>query len=281
MRQPSSHSSRRQFLSAGAASVALPTVSASSAAAEEKKPVPGRDMAAVGRSVKALTFDVFGTVVDWRASIIREGQLLGQAQRLTVDWPHFADAWLAGYGPAMNRVRKGELPWTSIDRLHRSILNELLVQFGIKGLSETQIDHLNRVWHRLMPWPDSVPGLNRLRSRYVLATLSNGNMSLLVNMAKHAGLPWDCVLSSELARHYKPDAEVYQMAARLLDLPPDQVMMIAAHPEDLQAAKKVGFKTAFVSRPLEHGPDGKPRPAPADVEVNAVDMLDLAEKLGA
>jgi len=243
--------------------------------------MPGRGISPLARTVKALSFDVFGTVVDWRSSIIREGQLLGNAHRLTVDWPRFADAWRAGYVPAMNRVRTGELSWTNLDGLHRGILNDLLVQFGIKGLSEAQIDHLNRVWHRLMPWPDSVPGLNRLRSCYVLATLSNGNMSLLVNMAKNAGLPWDCVLSAELSRHYKPDAEVYQMAARLLDVPPDQVMMVAAHPEDLQAAKEIGFKTAFVSRPLEHGPDQQLCPAPSDVDVNAADMLDLAEKLGA
>jgi 2-haloacid dehalogenase len=157
-----------------------------------------------------------------------------------------------------------------------------MVQFAIKGLSEEETDHLNRVWHRLMPWPDSVPGLNRLRCRYVLATLSNGNVSLLVNMAKNAGLPWDCVLSAELSRHYKPDPEVYQMAAQLLDLPPALIMMVAAHPNDLQAAKKVGFRTAFVSRPLENGPDREPQPARApDVDVVAADMLDLADKLGA
>jgi 2-haloacid dehalogenase len=256
-------------------------MSACATLASEARPSPASDLSPLARSVKALTFDVFGTVVDWRSSIIREGQLLGKTNGLTVDWPRFADAWRAGYGPAMNRVRKGEIPWTSLDGLHRGILSDLLVQFGIKGLTETQIDQLNRVWHRLMPWPDSVPGLNRLRCRYVLATLSNGNMSLLVNMAKNVGLPWDCVLSAELARHYKPDAEVYQMAARLLDLPPAQVMMVAAHPEDLQAARKVGFKTAFVARPLERGPDQKPRPGPADVDVNASDILDLAEKLGA
>jgi 2-haloacid dehalogenase len=242
----------------------------------------GRDVVPVARTVRALTFDVFGTVVDWRTSIIREGQLLGAAKGLEVDWARFADAWRAGYAPAMNQVRQGELPWTSLDGLHRRVLNDLMVQFAIKGLSEEEIDHLNRAWHRLMPWPDSVPGLNRLRCRYVLSTLSNGNVSLLVDMAKNAGLPWDCVLSAELSRHYKPDPEAYQTAAQLLDLPPGRIMMVAAHPDDLQAAKKVGFKTAFVSRPLEHGPDRKRQPAPAaDVDVVAAGMLDLAEKLGA
>jgi 2-haloacid dehalogenase len=259
--------------------MAVTTLAGSEAVAEAAQ---GRNIAPAAGTVRALTFDVFGTVVDWRTSIIREGQLLGAAKGLEVDWARFADAWRAGYVPAMNRVRQGELPWTSIDGLHRRILNDLMVQFAIKGLPEEEIDHLNRAWHRLMPWPDSVPGLNRLRCRYVLSTLSNGNVSLLVDMAKNAGLPWDCVLSAELSRHYKPDPEVYRMAARLLDLPPGRIMMVAAHPDDLQAAKKVGFKTAFVSRPLEHGPDRKPQPVPAaDVDVVAADMLDLAEKLGA
>jgi 2-haloacid dehalogenase len=232
-------------------------------------------------SVRALAFDVFGTVVDWRSSIIREGELLGAAKGLKVDWPGFADAWRAGYRPAMDRVGRGEGGWHNIDELHRSILDELMPRFGLKGLSEAEIDHLNRAWHRLMPWPDSVPGLNRLRSRYVLATLSNGNLSLLVDMAKNAGLPWDCVLSGELIRKYKPDPEVYRMAARLLGFELAEVMMVAAHPPDLQAAKRTGLKTAYVPRPLEHGP-GRPAPQDADgFDVVAADFLDLAEKLGA
>jgi 2-haloacid dehalogenase len=243
---------------------------------------PAKEGPMLSRSVRALTFDVFGTVVDWRSSIIREGQLLTKTKGLQVDWAKFADAWRAGYGPAMNRVRKGELPWTNIDGLHRLILNDLLKGFAIQGLSQAEIDHLNRVWHRLTPWPDSVPGLNRLRSRYILATLSNGNMSLLVNMAKNAGLPWDCVLSAELCRHYKPDPEVYQMAAQLLGLPPSQVMMVAAHPGDLQAARKAGMRTAYVPRPLERGPDAKFEPAAnADFDITAADFLDLASQLAA
>ena len=206
------------------------------------------------QAVRALVFDVFGTVVDWRASLIREGELLTAAKGITADWPAFADAWRAGYKPAMDRVRKGALGWTNIDVLHREILDELLPQFGIKGLSEAELDHLNRAWHRLMPWPDTVSGLNRLRARFVISTLSNGNVSLLVNMAKNAGLPWDCVMSAELFNHYKPDPEVYQGAARLLDLPRDQVMMVAAHPGDLRAAREAGLKTAYVDRPLELGP---------------------------
>jgi 2-haloacid dehalogenase len=232
--------------------------------------------------VKALTFDVFGTVVDWRSSIIREGQLLSESKGLNVDWAAFADGWRSGYHPAMDRVRKGEIPWTKIDGLHRIILDELLQEFEIKGLSASEIDELNRVWHRLIPWPDSVPGLNRLRSRYILVTLSNGNISLLVNMAKNASLPWDCVLSSELSGHYKPDKEVYETAAGLLDLLPENIMMVAAHKTDLKAASRVGFKTAFVLRPLEYGPGRDVDTTPDDAfDITASDFLDLAHQLGA
>jgi 2-haloacid dehalogenase len=232
--------------------------------------------------IEALTFDVFGTVVDWRSSIIREGELLGERKGIKSDWAAFADAWRAGYQPAMQRVRAGELKWTNIDALHRMILDSLLEKFSLKGLAEAELQDLNRVWHRLSPWPDAVGGLNRLRSRYVLATLSNGNVSLLVNMAKNTGLPWDCVLSGELFNHYKPDPEVYQGAARILGLEPGEVMMVAAHPYDLQAAAKQGLKTAYVPRPLEHGPGGKPQSAEGmKFDVTARDFVELAGKLSA
>ncbi len=231
--------------------------------------------------VHALAFDVFGTVVDWRSSIIREGRRLGDARHLQVDWARLADSWRAGYGPAMDRVRKGEMPWTNIDRLHHMILDRLLEEFGVRGLSDEDKDQFNRAWHRLTPWPDAVAGLTRLRRRFLLATLSNGNVALLVNMAKHAGLPWDCILSAELARRYKPDPEVYRMAAELLGLRPEQVMMVAAHKGDLRAAAAVGLRTAFVTRPLEFGPDRKPDLAPDPAfDVFATDFLDLAAKLG-
>ena len=232
--------------------------------------------------IKALAFDVFGTVVDWRSSIAREGEILGARKGIKADWSAFADAWRAGYQPAMQRVRSGELKWTNIDALHRMILDSLLEKFSLKGLSETELQELNRVWHRLMPWPDAVSGLNRLKTRYVLATLSNGNVSLLVNMAKNVGLPWDCVLSGELFHHYKPDPEVYQGAARILGLEPGEVMMVAAHPYDLQAAAKQGLKTAFVPRPLEHGPGGKQQDATGmKFDVTATDFIDLARQLSA
>ena len=231
--------------------------------------------------IKALTFDVFGTVVDWRTSIVREGELLTREKGIDVDWAAFADAWRGGYEPAMDRVRRGQLPWTKIDALHRMILDRLLGEFGIRGLSEDEIDHLNRAWHRLKPWPDAVEGLRRLRSRYVVAALSNGNVALLVNMAKAAGLPWDAVLSAELARAYKPDAIVYRTAADLLGLAPEQVMMVAAHAGDLRASAAVGFRTAYVPRPQEYGPDSgrdlTPDPA---FDIVATDFVDLAAQLG-
>ncbi len=232
--------------------------------------------------VRALTFDVFGTVVDWRSSIIREMSALGRSKGIEADWERFADAWRGGYAPAMNMVRTGELPWTSIDSLHRMVLDRLLIEFGIEGLSESEKDYINRAWHRLLPWPDSIAGIERIRKRFIAATLSNGNVSLLVNMAKHAGINWDCILSSELAGHYKPDREVYLTAAALLGLEPENVMMVAAHTDDLISAGSLGFKTAFVRRPLEFGPSGKAedgRGMPFDVV--AEDFLDLADKLGA
>ncbi|MDT8427766.1 MAG: haloacid dehalogenase type II [Pseudomonadales bacterium] len=232
-------------------------------------------------NVQALVFDVFGTVVDWRASIIREGQLLGSNKGFEVDWGEFADRWRAGYGPAMNQVRNGELPWTKLDALHRMILDELADEFGLTGLTEAELEHFNRAWHRLMPWPDTVAGLNRLRNRYVIATLSNGNVSLLVNMAKNAGLPWDTVLSAELSGHYKPDPEAYLKAAELLSLPPAQVLMVAAHPSDLRAAAAAGLKTAYVHRPLERGPQRRiTPPARNEFDLFADDFIDLAVQLG-
>jgi 2-haloacid dehalogenase len=231
--------------------------------------------------IKALTFDVFGTVVDWRGSIIREGQDFGRGHGLQVDWEKFADAWRGLYHPTMDRVRKGGLPWTRLDDLHRMSLDQLLVDFGIRGLSEADVDHLNRVWHRLNPWPDAVEGLTRLRRKYVLATLSNGNVALMVNMAKHANLPWDAILGAEVARHYKPDPETYLTTADLLGLRPEQCLMVAAHNNDLKAASALGLRTAFVCRPLEYGPSQLANLKPErDWDVAANDFIELAARLG-
>lgn len=233
-------------------------------------------------SIKALVFDTFGTVVDWRTSVIREVEALARRKGFTIDGARFADAWRAGYAPGMDRVRSGQLPWTRLDDLHRMTLDRILAEFGITQLSETEIDTLNRAWHRLQPWPDAVAGLTRLRKRFVIAPLSNGNISLMTEMAKHAGLPWDCILGAELVRHYKPDREVYQSAADFLDLAPGQVMMVAAHLYDLRAAGEVGLKTAFVARPLEFGPDGEPDlVADFPVDISAQDFNDLADQLAA
>jgi 2-haloacid dehalogenase len=232
--------------------------------------------------VKALVFDTFGTVVDWRGSIIAEGAAWGKTPGVNVDWGKFADRWRSGYGPSMNKVRSGELPWTKLDTLHRALLEDLLKEFEIAGLTEEEKDHWNRVWHRLKPWPDSVAGLTRLKQKYIIAPLSNGNVSLLVDMAKNAGLPWDTVLSAELAKHYKPDREVYLTAADLLGLKPEEVMMCAAHIGDLNAARGCGLRTGFIYRPNEYGPGGKAdRARPGEFDCVSTDMLDLANQLGA
>jgi 2-haloacid dehalogenase len=232
------------------------------------------------KAVQALVFDVFGTVVDWRSSVIAEGRRLGRAKHLDVDWAAFADAWRAGYRPAMARVRAGKLGWTSIDALHRMILDKLLERFSIRGLRKSEIDHLNRVWHRLKPWADARAGLRRLKRDYVIATLSNGNVALLTNMAKFSGLPWDCILSAELFQHYKPDPEAYLGAARLLGLEPQEVMMVAAHKDDLRAARACGLRTGFVVRPLEYGLGSRVDRRPErGFDVNARDFNDLAARL--
>ena len=232
---------------------------------------------------KALIFDTFGTVVDWRGSIIEEGRAWGKAKGFDIDWASFADRWRAGYGPSMDKVRKGELPWTKLDVLHRMILDELLQEFRmIPGLTEEEKDHWNRVWHRLKPWPDSVPGLTRLKRKFIIAPLSNGNVALLTEMAKNAGLPWDAILSAELARHYKPDRESYLTAVDLLGLKPEEVMMVAAHIGDLNAARSYGLRTGFIYRPKEYGPTRQADKAdPGQFDVVSKDMLDLATQLGA
>ena len=231
--------------------------------------------------VKALVFDVFGTVVDWRSSIIADLTAFGRAKGVQADWAAFADAWRAGYQPAMDKVRKGELPWTHIDTLHRMVLDKLLVEFKVRGLSEADKDHVNRVWHRLRGWPDAVEGLTRLKRKFIISTLSNGNTSLLVNMAKHAGLPWDCVLSAETFKAYKPDPRTYLGAAEILGLKPAEVMMTAAHNSDLVAASKQGLRTAFVARPKEYGPhQSRDFKAEHPFDVVASDFNDLAAKLG-
>jgi 2-haloacid dehalogenase len=231
----------------------------------------------VKADTKVLAFDIFGTVVDWHGSIVREVQALHPH----VDANAFALAWRAGYQPAMQRVRSGELGWTRIDELHRLILNELLPQFGLTHLSEPERIHLNRVWHRLDAWPDSVAGLTRLKQRFTICSLSNGNLGLLTNMAKRAGLPWDCVLSAEVFRAYKPDPAAYLGLVQVFDLSPHQVMLCAAHHDDLAAARACGLSTAYIERPLEFGAsqikDVSPQPGHL---LHAHDLMALADLLG-
>ena len=233
-------------------------------------------------SIRALVFDTFGTVVDWRSGVAEGVAALARTKGFTVDAPRFADAWRAGYSPSMNRVRAGELPWTKLDDLHRMILDKILVDFNITGLSESEKHDLTYAWHRLRGWPDAVSGLTRLKKKFIVAPLSNGNIGLMTDMAKFAGLPWDCILGAELVRHYKPDKEVYLSAAEFLGLKVGEVMMVAAHLGDLRAAKALGLATAFVPRPLEFGPGRTGDTTPDEsVDVFASDFNDLAMRLGA
>ena len=228
-------------------------------------------------SPQVLAFDIFGTVVDWHGSIVREVQALYPQ----VDADAFALAWRNGYQPAMQRVRSGELGWTRIDELHRLILDDLLPRFGLDHLDEAARVHLNRVWHRLDAWPDSVAGLTRLKQRFTICSLSNGNLGLLTDMAKRAGLPWDCVLSAEVFRAYKPDPATYLGVAGVFDLAPHQVMLCAAHHDDLAAARACGLQTAYIERPFEfgakHPKDVSPQPGNG---WHARDLMHLADLLG-
>ena len=226
---------------------------------------------------KVLAFDVFGTVVDWHGTISHEAKALIPG----VDGDKFASTWRAGYKPAMDEVRSGKLGWTKIDDLHRLILDRILKDLAI-DLSEEARRHLNLAWHRLSPWSDTVSGMTRLKSRFMLTTLSNGNLGLLANMAKNAGLPWDLILSAEVFRHYKPDPETYLGVAEIFDLQPSEVMLVAAHEDDLDAAKACGLQTAFVERPLEYGVGNAA--AKGDLTrftYTSTDLNDLARQMGA
>ena len=232
---------------------------------------------ALKANTQVLAFDIFGTVVDWHGSIVREMRALYPG----VDGNAFALAWRAGYQPAMARVRSGELGWTRIDELHRLILDDLLPKFGLTHLSEAERVHLNRVWHRLDAWPDSVAGLLRLKKKFTICSLSNGNLGLLTDMAKRAGLPWDCVLSAEVFRAYKPDPATYLGVAQVFDLAPQQVMLCAAHHDDLGAARDCGLRTAYIERPLEFGAlQAKDVSPQAGNDLHARDIHALADLLG-
>jgi len=232
-------------------------------------------------NVQALLFDVFGTVVDWRSSLIEDMRRFGAERNIEADWAAFADDWRGLYQPAMEDVRSGRRPWTILDVLHRESLDKLAARYGLAGLSEPDICHINSMWHRLKPWPDTVAGLTRLKSRYIIGTLSNGNVGLLTRMAKHGGLPWDVILGAETARAYKPLPQAYLAGAELLNLAPSQVMLVAAHNGDLAAAAACGLRTAFVARPTEYGPHQK-RDFRADQDWDVVtdSFINLAGAMG-
>jgi 2-haloacid dehalogenase len=232
--------------------------------------------------VQALLFDVFGTVVDWRTSLIRRFERFGREASLNGDWAALADDWRGEYEPAMKAVRDGQRPWTSLEHLHRESLDQLLPRHGLSALSQAQRQQFVLGWHFLDPWPDAVAGLTRLKQKYIIGTLSNGGVRLLADMAKFAGLPWDVIFSSDNFRHYKPDPQVYLGAAELLDTAPVNVMLVAAHNYDLAAARRHGYKTAFVARPTEYGPrQSRDFKAESDWEFVAKDFEELAGKLGA
>lgn len=231
--------------------------------------------------VRALTFDIFGTTVDWRSGIVREARRVGERNRVQANWEQLADAWRALYVPYMNRVRLAELEWTNFDRLHRLSLDQVLRDIGAEGFDAAARDELTRAWERLPAWPDAGTGLTRLATRFTVATLSNGTRSQQTALVRFAGLPFQRIVSAEDFRHYKPDAEVYLGAASALGLEPSQVMMVAAHKADLRGAQNAGLRAAFVERPLEkgagRGADLLPDP---DADLQATDFLDLASKLG-
>lgn len=245
----------------------------------EKVYQPGRNVMnqPLANNIGILAFDVFGTVVDWHQSIMREVR----SMNLDVDPDRFALAWRAGYVPAMQKVMSGQLGWTLIDDLHRMILDDLLDTFKVTHLSDEEKRHLNKAWHRLDAWPDTVAGLTRLKSRYTICTLSNGNIGLLANMAKRAALPWDCILSAEVFRKYKPDPATYLGVAQVFDVAPGEVMLVAAHQDDLAHARAAGLKTAYIERPLEYGlSQQKDVSANPDNTFHAKDLIQLAELLG-
>jgi len=232
--------------------------------------------------VEVLLFDVFGTVVDWRTSLQRWLQGFGRENKLQADWSALVDDWRAAYQPSMERVRQGARPYVTLDVLHRESLDVLLENYGLRGMLESDTREMARAWRWLDPWRDSVAGLTRLKRNYVIGTLSNGGLGLLVDMAKFAGLPWDVVLSADLFQHYKPDPAVYLGAADLLARPTNAVMLVAAHNYDLAAARSHGYRTAFVARPTEYGPRQRKDFGPEDAwDYVASSLEELAEKLGA
>jgi 2-haloacid dehalogenase len=232
-------------------------------------------------NVKALFFDVFGTVVDWRTSVAREAKTILGSRGYNLDWIAFADAWRAEYQPGMEEVRSGRIPFSRLDIIHRRMLERIRPKFGLEKVEEPVLQDLNLAWHRLDAWPDSSAGLKRLKKKFIIAPVSNGNISLIVDLARRNDFPWDAILGAEIAGDYKPKPRVYLAAAEALSLEPSQCMMVAAHSGDLQAAAAVGLRTAFVARVDEFGPGTGEAQAKGPVDVSARSFLDLADILSA
>jgi 2-haloacid dehalogenase len=273
---------RREFLTAVGASIAATSYAEQPAARQRQATGATERVNPKLANVKACVFDVFGTVVDWRSSVIAEAMTWGKAKGLNINWAEFTDRWRLGYRPAMDQVRKGEIPWTNLDNLQRRILEDLLQQYKIEGLSQEEKVNWAHVWRRLKPWPDSVEGLNRLKRKFIISPMSNGNVALMTNLAKFGGLPWDVILGSDLVKHYKPDREMYLSAPFYLDLKPEDVMMCAAHTSDLQAARRCGLRTGFIYRPDEYGNGSvgvADKARPDDFDVVSVSIIDLAEQM--
>lgn len=231
--------------------------------------------------LKALFFDVFGTLVDWRSSIAREAERILHPQGISLDWAAFADAWRGEYQPGMEEVRAGRIPFSKLDVLHRANLERFLPRFGVKNLSETTLQELTFAWHRLDAWPDVPVALARLKTKFMIAPVSNGNISLMADLARRNGLSWDAILGAEVAGDYKPKPVVYLTACAAFDLAPAHCMMVAAHSADLAAASACGLRTGHITRPDEHGPKGGERAPKVKVDLAGSDLLDLAGKLGA
>ena len=230
---------------------------------------------------KACFFDVFGTLVDWRSSIAREAKLILEPLGHSLDWLAFADAWRGEYQPAMEEIRSGRASFCKLDVLHRRNLDRILPRFKVSGLPEETMRHLNLAWHRLDAWPDAAPGLARLKKKCQIAPVSNGNISLMVDVARRNGFPWDAILGAETAGDYKPKPRVYLAACEAFDLPPADCMMVAAHTNDLLAAAKCGLRTAHIARPGEHGPGTGETAPKAPVDIAAKSLEDLATQVGA
>lgn len=229
--------------------------------------------------VEIIAFDVFGTLVDWRTSIAAELARIGERAGLSADWPAAADAWRSRYGPALAQVLRGQREYQPLDALHATMLDEVVAEYDLRALTEADRDELVLAWYRLNPWPDTIPGLTELRKRHITTPLSNGGFGLLTRLARSAGMPFDCILSAELARSYKPDPRVYLLPSEYFDVRPERVLMVACHPGDLQGAKRAGLLTGFVPRPLEWGSERSAPPTPADADVVADDLVALAAML--